>query len=585
MSRLGDGDAGSQLSERVSPGSPAASEADPADPTPATSTNLSRAQTWTLVVSCLAVALVIGSMAALYTSLPDIAATTGATQSQLTWVVDGYTLALACLVLPAGALGDRYGRRAVLIFGLAVFSVASTVPLLVQEPMWVIVARAVAGVGAAFVMPSTLSLLTAGFPEHQRGRAVGIWAGVAGSGAVLGILCSGLLLQRWTWQSIFVGLTIAGVVLLIASLTLSESRDESHPPMDYVGSLLVAVAIGLIVVSVTEAPARGWTDPLVLGLACGGMVASLMFVTVELRRAHPLLQLRLFAHRGFGSGTLSIVMQFVVIFGVFLLLVQYLQLIMGYQPLQSALALAPVAVPLVSISVTAPWLSEKLGLRLIMVAGLVVIAASMYMTSRLGVHAVYTDFLWPLLTMGTGLGLCTAPATAAVVSAVPVDSQGVAAAVNDAAREIGAAVGIAIAGSVLAAGYSHRIQPVLPTLPSPVREPFSDSLAAALQVADRSGPAGAHLADVAKAAFVHGNSQAALVLTVITAVSALALAVWAPGRSRAEQRHGRSPVAPSVGTGRHARSEDVPTDNDSGPTQIRRPVSVGRHAKCDEETR
>lgn len=143
--------------------------------------NLSRAQKWTLVVSCLAVALVIGSMAALYTSLPDIAAATGATQSQLTWVVDGYTLALACLVLPAGALGDRYGRRAVLVVGLVVFSAASTIPLFVQEPIWVIVARGVAGVGAAFVMPSTLSLLTAGFPEHQRrprGRHLGRSCGI-----------------------------------------------------------------------------------------------------------------------------------------------------------------------------------------------------------------------------------------------------------------------------------------------------------------------------------------------------------------------------------------------------------------------
>ena len=146
---------------------------------------LSRAQKWTLVVSCLSVALVVASMAALYTALPNIAVATGATQTQLTWVVDGYTLVLACLVLPAGALGDRYGRRAVLIVGLALFSLASAVPLLVSTPWWLIAARAAAGVGAAFMMPSTLSILTAGFPEQQRGRAVGIWAGVAGSGGCL----------------------------------------------------------------------------------------------------------------------------------------------------------------------------------------------------------------------------------------------------------------------------------------------------------------------------------------------------------------------------------------------------------------
>lgn len=561
-----------------------------ADPTqavsPAATLTLSRSQKWTLVVSCLAVALVIGSMAALYTSLPDIAAATRATQSQLTWIVDGYTLALACLVLPAGALGDRYGRRAVLLVGLLVFSAASTIPLFVQQPIWVIAARAVAGVGAAFVMPSTLSLLTAGFPEQHRGRAVGIWAGVAGSGAVLGILCSGLLLQHWSWQSIFVGLTAAGVALLIAAFTLSESRDESHPPMDVVGSVFVAAAIGLIVVALNGAPTRGWTDPLVLALAGAGLVALTIFVIVELRRTHPLLQLRLFAHRDFGSGTLSIILQFLVMFGVFLLLVQYLQLVLGYRPLQSALALAPIAVPLVSLSVIAPWLSDRVGLRLVTVSGLIVIAAGLYLTSRLGVGATYSDFLWPLLVMGTGLGVCTAPATAAVVSAVPPDSQGVAAAVNDAAREIGAAFGIAIAGSVLAAGYTERIRPVLPTLPPSAREPFAGSLAAALQVVQRSGPSAQPMAESARAAFVHGTSHAALVLTVITAISALVVAAWAPGRGRRPApRSVAEPMDAPATIGQHAQHSTTPHGDDTDLAPPRRPVSVGRHAKLDEETR
>ncbi|MET9202268.1 MFS transporter, partial [Gordonia sp. NPDC003585] len=181
-----------------------------------------------LTVSCLAVALVVAAMAALYSALPLIAVATGATQSQLTWIVDGYTLILACLVLPAGAVGDRYGRRVVLIAGLAVFSVASALPLLMSGPVWLIAARAAAGAGAALVMPSTLSILTAGLPEAHRGRAVGVWAGVAGSGAVLGILGSGLLLARWSWESVFVGLTVAGVVLAALACTIAESREREH---------------------------------------------------------------------------------------------------------------------------------------------------------------------------------------------------------------------------------------------------------------------------------------------------------------------------------------------------------------------
>ncbi len=500
------------------------------DSTSSTIMRLSHAQRWTLVVSCLSVALVIASMAALYAGLTDIATATGATQGQLTWIVDGYTLTLACLVLPAGALGDRYGRRAVLIAGLTVFSAASAIPLLWQDPVSLIAARAVAGAGAAFVMPSTLSILTTGLPEHQRGRAVGIWAGVAGSGAVLGILGSGVLLEVWSWQSIFAGMTATGVVLLILAFTIPESVDRLRPAMDPAGSVSIAVAIGLIVVAMTEAPLRGWHDPVVLGLLGTGLVAAVVFVVVELRVEHPLLQLGLFAHRGFGSATVSITLQFVVMFGVFLVLVQFLQLIFGYRPLHSALAIAPMMIPLISISVIAPWLAARFGLRVVTVPGLLLIAVGLFMISRLSIDAVYTDMLWPLLILSVGLGLCTAPATAAIVSETPREKQGVAAAVNDAARELGAAIGIAIAGSVLAAGYSNRIQPALPRLPEQAREPVSDSLAAALQVTDQAGPAAQQLADFAKAAFLHGAEQAVLVLAIITVVSAVVLAPWTPGR-------------------------------------------------------
>ncbi|MCC3317964.1 MFS transporter [Nocardia africana] len=489
-----------------------------------------------LTVSCLAVALVVAAMAALYSALPLIAVATGATQSQLTWIVDGYTLVLACLVLPAGAVGDRYGRRVVLIAGLAVFSVASALPLLLSGPVWLIAARALAGAGAALVMPSTLSILTAGLPETQRGRAVGVWAGVAGSGAVLGILGSGLLLARWSWESVFVGLTAAGVILAGLACTIAESRQHEHPPVDWAGAVAVAAAIAAIVYACVEIPSRGWLDPLVTPTLGLGVAAAVVFVIVELRVAAPLLDVRLFTRRGFGAGALSVTIQFLVTFGVFLLLVQYLQLILGYGPLGSALALAPLMVPLVAISVIAPWLSSRVGLRAMTVTGLLTIATGLVLVSRLTLAADYPDLLWPLLILSTGLGLCTAPATYAIVADTPVAKHGVAAAVNDAAREIGAAIGIAVAGSVLAAGYTHHIQPALPRLPEPARGPVADSLAAALQVTDRAGPAARPLAEFAKTAFVHGSTRAALALAAITAAGALVLAILAPGPARTPTR-------------------------------------------------
>lgn len=241
------------------------------------SSRWTRAEWWMLTVSCLAVALVVAAMAALYSALPEIAVETGATQAQLTWIVDGYTLVLACLVLPAGAIGDRYGRRAVLVIGLAIFTMASALPLLLSDPAWLIAARAIAGAGAALVMPSTLSILTAGFAAVHRGRAVGVWAGVAGSGAVLGILGAGVLLERWSWVSVFVGLTAAGALLAALACTIAESSQHDHPPVDWVGAAAAAVAVAGIVFATIEFPARGWADPIVLASAGAGMLATAFF--------------------------------------------------------------------------------------------------------------------------------------------------------------------------------------------------------------------------------------------------------------------------------------------------------------------
>ncbi|MFD0363067.1 MFS transporter [Nocardia sp. GCM10030253] len=516
------------------------------DSTDRITTRLSPKQRWTLVMSCLAVALVIASMAALYTALPEIAGRTGATQQQLTWIVDSYTLALACLVLPAGALGDRYGRRAVLIFGLLLFSVASATPLLLDGPAWLIGARAAAGAGAALVMPSTLSLLTAGFPPARRGNAVGIWAGVAGAGAVLGIVGSGLLLERWSWLSVFVAMTVAGVALLIAGFTIPESIDDQRPAMDPWGATTVMLAVGLIVVGAIEAPVRGWLDPVVISTFACGVAGAVTFVFIELRVEHPLLDVRLFAGRGFGSGTASVTVQFLVTFGVFMLLVQYLQLILGYRPLTSALAMAPMVVPLMAISMVAPWLAERFGLRIPTFVGLMVLGIGLLAMARLDLDSTYLDLLWPLLVMSAGLGLCTAPATAAIIAGTPVEKHGVAAAVNDAAREVGAAIGIAIAGSILAAGYSSRIAPALPRLPEQTRGPVADSLAAALQITERAGPQAAPLADFAKAAFIHGAQQASLALGFIAVAAAVLVAAWAPGN----RRHLTRPDAGAVHAGR-----------------------------------
>ncbi|WP_433710451.1 MFS transporter [Nocardia sp. CA-084685] len=501
-----------------------------------TATRLSVIQRWALMLSCAAVALIVASMAALYTALPEIAAATGATQQQLTWIVDGYTLALACLVLPGGALGDRYGRRRMLLTGLGVFALFSAVPLLLDGPIWLIAARSAAGVGAALVMPSTLSLLTAGLPESRRGVAVGMWAGSVGMGAVGGILVSGVLLQFWTWLSIMAAMSASSTLLAVTGCVIPESIASARPGFDPWGTLTSAIGVGLIVAAATETPQLGWSHPLVIGAAIGGLLSIGAFALIELRMAAPLLDVRLFADRRFGTGTASVAIQFLVSFGMFMLVVQFLQLILGYRPLISALAMAPMMIPFVTISPISPWLAERFGLRLQTFCGLALLGVGLLAVARLSVDGTYFDVVWPLLIVSLGISLSAAPATTAITAGVPADQHGVAAAVNDVSREVGAAIGIALAGSILAAGYGHQIATILPMLPQQIRGPISGSLVGALAVAEHLGPQAQPLADAAKAAFVHGVRQAAAILGALTLVAAVAIGLLAPGR-----RRGRTP--------------------------------------------
>ncbi|MDT5401465.1 MAG: hypothetical protein QOK33_4696, partial [Mycobacterium sp.] len=224
-----------------------------------------RVRAWTLCVACLGVLLVISSMVALNTALPDIAKATSASQPELTWIVDSYTLTLACLLLPAGALGDRYGRRGALLVGLAVFALASVAPVIWSDPLHLIIARGVAGAGAAFVMPATLSLLTAAYPKNQRNKAVGIWAGTAGTAAVVGMLGSGGLLHFWSWQAIFWGFAGSAALIFVLTLTVATSKEREPKPLDWLGAVVIGGGVAVLVFGILEAPTRGWSDALVIG--------------------------------------------------------------------------------------------------------------------------------------------------------------------------------------------------------------------------------------------------------------------------------------------------------------------------------
>lgn len=520
-----------------------------------------RARAWTLAVACMGVALVVASMTALNTALGDLAVATSATQSQLNWIVDGYTVALACLLLPAGAIGDRYGRRGALLIGLVVFSVGSTAPALLHSPLPIIAGRAVAGIGAAFVMPATLSLLSVAYPKEDRMKAVGIWAGTAGSGGVLGMLGSGLLLRFWDWHAIFWSLGIAGLVIFALACTVAPSRDAGAPRIDSLGAVLIGAAVAIAVAAILEAPERGWADPLVWGGLVAGTAIAVAFGAVEFRLAsrgrQPLLDVRLFADPNFATGVAAIVILFGATFGFFYIGMQYVQQIMGYSPLATAISFGPFMVPLGIFSALSFWYVPKLGLRLVLFVGTLLMAVGFGCMSILDLHSTYLQFAWPTLVLATGIGICTAPTTSAIMGAVPDEKQGVASAVNDTSREMGGALGIAVAGSILAGRYSHELAPRLADFGAPVRDAATDSLAKAVEVAERLGPRGHQLAELSKAAFLTALHASTIVMAVIVAMAAVLIGLWAPGRDGRQLR----PVRRMLTRRRRARQGQPPHAN------------------------
>ena len=483
-------------------------------------------------------ALVVSAVASLNLALPEIARDTGASQTQQQWLVDGYAVVFAGLLLPAGALGDRFGRRRMLIGGMLVFGLAYALAALTTDAGMLIALRSLAGVGAAMTMPATLSIITTTFPPEERTKAVGTWAGVAGGGAVIGLLLSGLLLEITQWQWVFAANALwAGLALVVAARWAPESRDEHAGSIDPVGGLLSAGGLSAAVFATIEGPHRGWTDPLVVVGFTIGFTALLAFVLWERTRKQPLLDPRLFRLRGFASGSLSITLQFLAFFGFVFIGLQYLQLVLDYSPLQAALAFVPMGVAIGATSRrVAPHLAHKLGATRTNTVGLAIAAVGFVVLATLDATSSYWQVLVGLIVLGAGMGIATTPATSAIVVSLPDTKQGVASAVNDAAREVGGAVGIAVLGSVLSSGYRGDVETHTEGLPPEAAERASDSLAFVVHGADRLGPAGEQLLGVARESFVNGMQTAMWVGASVMAVGAVAVQLLHLG----EQRHAES---------------------------------------------
>ncbi|GIJ72335.1 MFS transporter [Virgisporangium ochraceum] len=473
-----------------------------------------------LVAVCVALMAVIASVSGLNVAQQQVAVAFDASQGTVLWMINVYTLSLAALLLPLGALGDRWGRRPVLLAGLAVFGVAGAAAGLATSSVMMIVARLAGGVGAAMIMPVTLAVITSTFPPGDRARAIGVWTGVAGGGGILGMYLSAVLVDAATWRWLFaLPVVLVGVAAVLALRSVPDSRERSPHRFDAVGSLLSVVAVTGLIVTLHEGPVRGWTDPATLvGLALG-VAGSIAFVAWELRRPGPLLDVRSFRDRRLSSGSLALLVLFGVQAGIFVVLFPYLQAVLGWSGLRSTLALMPMAGVMMLAAGLAPRVAARAGSRATMAAGALVGGAGLaLMATMVSVGDGYLSVLPGMLAMGLGMGLTQTPSTEAITSALPRERQGVASALNDVTRELGTALGVALLGAVLTAGYraavDARVGPV----------PARDGIATALATGDGA------LVVAARQAFVDGWRQAMWVGVAVMA--ALFAYVVARGPSR-----------------------------------------------------
>ena len=492
-------------------------------------------------VVCLALAAVVAAMASLNVALPDIARDTRASQTDLVWIVAAYSLAFAALLLPAGGIGDRYGRRVALLGGLAIFGAGSLLAAMTSSPGELIALRAVIGVGAALVMPATLSTITSTFPASKRTRAVSVWAAVAGGAGVLGLLASGALLAAFSWRSIFALNALLALLALAGTLRfVPESADPDAPRLDVGGAALAVGALVGLVISVIEAPTYGWLAVrTVIGLILAGTL-TVAFIAWELRQPAPLLNPRIFRKRSLTAGSTSIFVQFFAFYGYAFVALQYLQLVRGDTALLAAVQVLPLAGAMITTSRLAPRLATRHGSRTVGAAGLTLIGAGLAIVAQLGAHTPYWLMAAGLAVLGIGMGAAMTPATTAITEALPPAQQGVGSALNDLSRELGGALGIAVIGSILAATYSSHVR--LAGLTGRIATEVKHSYALATQMP-------APIPERAHTAFVTAMHVALLTAAGAAIVAAVAVALLlapssASSRSLAQPGRDKRSTAP-----------------------------------------
>ncbi|MGB6059629.1 MAG: DHA2 family efflux MFS transporter permease subunit [Microthrixaceae bacterium] len=476
---------------------------------------------WTLGVLCLSLLIIMIGNTSLNVAIPILSEQLQSTNSQLQWMVDAYSLVFAGLLFTAGNFGDRYGRKGILQAGLVLFGLATAYAgFFADSSASLIGARLVMGAGAAMVMPATLSIITNIFPTHERAKAVALWAGISGAGSALGPLLTGFVLEHFDWNAVFlVNIPFIALALVLGLKLVPRSKGEGGTPLDVPGAVLSGVGLSVIIYALIEAPSHGWLSPTTLGIAAVGLASIAGFIFHELRTDYPMLDVRLFGIRSFGTSSLILTMVFFALMGTFFSLTQLLQLAWGYSALEAAVRLLPISVAMMIAAPQSANMAQRFGKSRVVGTGMGLVALGILMISRVGVHPDYLLLVSGASIMAFGMGLAMSPTTDLLMSSVPRKNAGMGSAMNDTTRELGGSLGVAIFGSLLASKYVHGLSDLLPALPARAQELVSGSLGGAMSVASKDPVHGPAILESATQAWLDGLRLSLLIASFIVAVA------------------------------------------------------------------
>jgi EmrB/QacA subfamily drug resistance transporter len=477
---------------------------------------------------CLCLLLVVASVSSLNTAIPTLARELQPTDTQILWIVDAYAVVFAGLLLFAGALGDRFGRKGALQIGLTIFAMASVACAWASDPNMLIALRGVMGIGAALIMPATLSIVTQVFPAHERPKAIAIWAAFAGAGGAIGPVMSGFLLAHfWYGSAFFVAAPIAIVAFTAVTALAPSSREGDSAALDPVGAVLSMAGFSALLFAIIEGPEKGWTSPLVLGGFVVAIGALSGFVIWEKRQTAPMLDMSLFSNARFSVGAMGITFTFMAMFAMFFVMSQYFQYVRGYSALKSGVAGLPFAGVMIAVSPRAVTIASKIGVRQAIVVGMGLVSVGMLLFSTVGETTPYVAIAGCLMVMAAGMATAMPSMTSGIMSAVPPHKAGVGSAVNDTTRELGGAIGIAIVGSIVTAIYRDGVRPSLGALPAPAADQVLKSVGRAQGVIAQAGldaETGNTVLTAVRSAYVDGAHTGLRIVAVIVALTAVIVA-------------------------------------------------------------